>query len=108
MALFDELEDLAGERHAMWCVLPGRVRMHERVAAIGPQQLATAAGVLRGHTFHHSTCSSPLAPAGHTSSPDGTRRGEALFQQGEVRASYFHAWFASNPEAAAALFRPAP
>jgi cobyrinic acid a,c-diamide synthase len=32
--------------------------------------------------------------------------GEALYAQGAVRASYFHAWFASNPEAAASLFLP--
>jgi cobyrinic acid a,c-diamide synthase len=105
MALFDELEDVSGQRHAMWSVLPGRVRMQERLAAIGPQQLATPAGVLRGHTFHHSTCATALEPAGWTTSPDGERRGEALYQQGSVRASYFHAWFASNPSAAAALFR---
>lgn len=104
MALFDELEDVSGARHAMWHVLPGRVRMHERLAAIGPQQLATRAGVLRGHTFHHSTCVTPLEPDGYTTSPDGARRGEALYAQGAVRASYFHAWFASNPPATAALF----
>lgn len=105
MALFDELEDLSGRRHAMWGVLPGRVRMHERLAAIGPQQLETAAGVLRGHTFHHSTCTTPMEPAGWTTSPGGERRGEALYVRGRVRASYFHAWFASGPAAAAALFR---
>jgi cobyrinic acid a,c-diamide synthase len=108
MALFDELEDMSGARHAMWQVLPGRVRMYQRLAAIGPQQLATDAGVLRGHTFHHSTCTTPLQPSGHTTSPDGARRGEALYAQGAVRASYFHAWFASNPSATAALFGAAP
>ena len=30
--------------------------------------------------------------------------GEALYVQGSVKASYFHAWFASNPVAAARLF----
>jgi cobyrinic acid a,c-diamide synthase len=104
MALFDELEDPSGEQHAMWGVLPGRVRMHDRVAAIGPQQLTLASGVLRGHTFHYSTCSSPLKPPGFTASPDGGRRGEAFLERDRVRASYFHAWFASNPIATAELF----
>jgi cobyrinic acid a,c-diamide synthase len=104
MALFDELEDLSGRRHAMWGVLPGQVRMHDRLAAIGPQQLATPAGVLRGHTFHHSTCSTPLEPVGATTPPSGAHRGEALWQRGAVRASYFHAWFASRPQATAWLF----
>jgi len=30
--------------------------------------------------------------------------GEALWQLGSVRASYFHAWFASCPQATVALF----
>lgn len=108
MALFDELEDVSGTRYAMWRVLPGCVRMHERLAAIGPQQLATPAGVLRGHTFHHSTCTTSLEPAGYTTSPNGARQGEALYARGAVRASYFHAWFASNPAATAALFGAMP
>jgi cobyrinic acid a,c-diamide synthase len=33
-------------------------------------------------------------------------RPEAVYGQGPVRASYFHAWFASNPEATAQLFLP--
>jgi cobyrinic acid a,c-diamide synthase len=108
MVLFDELEDRTGERHAMWRVLPGHVRMHERVSAIGPQQLALRSGTLRGHTFHHSTCASPLEPRAHTTAPDGIRRGEALYEQGPVRASYFHAWLASNPAATGELFGATP
>jgi cobyrinic acid a,c-diamide synthase len=30
--------------------------------------------------------------------------GEELYVQGPVKASYFHAWFASSPQAAAGLF----
>ena len=29
--------------------------------------------------------------------------GEALYQQGSIHASYFHAWFPSSPEALAHL-----
>ena len=32
--------------------------------------------------------------------------GEALYQRGSLRASYFHVWLASSPAAAAALFLP--
>jgi cobyrinic acid a,c-diamide synthase len=42
-----------------------------------------------------------------TSRPDAspaTDAGEALWQHGPVRASYFHAWFASCPEAVVELF----
>ncbi|AEG92730.1 cobyrinate a,c-diamide synthase [Ramlibacter tataouinensis] len=104
MALFDALQTADGQVHPMWGLLPGQVVMQQRLAALGPQQLALAGGVLRGHTFHHSLCASPLAPAAHTTSPGGVKSGEALYRLGSLRASYFHAWFASSPAATAELF----
>ncbi|GAB3479788.1 cobyrinate a,c-diamide synthase [Polaromonas eurypsychrophila] len=110
MTLFDELQAVDGRCFAMWGVLPGRVTMQARLAALGPQQLAVAGGTLRGHTFHYSTCSSPLAPATRTEAAPGRKlrgEGEALYVAGpgdSVKASYFHAWFASSPAAAATLF----
>ena len=107
MALFDELVTASGAIHAMWGILPGRVTMQPRLAALGPQQLEVLGGVLRGHTFHYSTCATPLPAASRTlPAPGRTLRGEgeALYVQGPVRASYFHAWFASCPAAAARLF----
>ena len=106
MVLFDELIDRDGQIHAGWGLLPGRVCMGERLAALGPHQLGLAAGTLRGHSFHYSRCETELAPALHTESVRGgvTKTGEALYQRGALRASYFHAWFASNLAATAALF----
>ena len=107
MALFDQLVTVSGAIHAMWGVLPGRVTMQQRLAALGPQQLEVAGGVLRGHTFHYSTCTTALPIASRTqAAPGRTLRdeGEALYQSGSVRASYFHAWFASCPAAVARLF----
>lgn len=107
MALFDQLVSTSGAIHALWGVLPGRVTMQQRLAALGPQQLEVAGGVLRGHTFHYSTCATALPVASRTqAAPGRTLRGEgeALYQSGSVRASYFHAWFASCPAAAARLF----
>lgn len=106
MVLFDELIDRDGQAHAGWGLLPGRVRMGERLAALGPHQLGLAAGTLRGHSFHYSRCETELAPALHTESVRGgvTKTGEAVYQRGALRASYFHAWFASHPPATATLF----
>lgn len=107
MALFDELQTVDGASHAMWGVLPGSVTLQKRLAALGPQQLGVAGGTLRGHTFHYSTCTTPLQPAARTEAAPGRKLrsgGEALYVSGSVRASYFHAWFASNPAAAAQLF----
>ena len=113
MALFDSIETVDGEVHAMWGLLSGQVTMQKRLAALGPQQLdAFEASLeplepLRGHTFHYSTCSTDLEPIMRSSAARGKTlrgEGEALYQAGSVRASYFHAWFASSPSAAARLF----
>lgn len=107
MALFGQLVTAEGDIHAMWGVLPGSVSMHKRLAALGPQQLEVSGEVLRGHTFHYSTCSTPLQSFTRTEAAPGRKlrgEGEALYEAGSVRASYFHAWFASNPRAAAQLF----
>jgi len=104
MPLFDALTTADGEAHPMWGLLPGRVTMQKRLAALGPQRWDTAQGELRGHTFHYSTTESPLPPLSRTEALRTGGRGEAIYAQGPVRASYFHAWFASNPESAASLF----
>jgi len=114
MALFDELatQDDA-QVHRLWGLLPGRVTMQKRLAGLGPQQLTLGSDTLRGHTFHYSRCETTLAPAAHTARPGatqavGARSGEALYVHGPVRASYFHAWFASSPQATARLFGAMP
>jgi cobyrinic acid a,c-diamide synthase len=107
MALYDTLVTTDGERHAQWGLLPGTVSMQKKLAALGPQQLQAKAGTLRGHTFHYSTCATQLPAQRRTSRPHqapSPEQGEALYQQGSIRASYFHAWFASSPAATAALF----
>jgi cobyrinic acid a,c-diamide synthase len=110
MALFEQLSTADGGTYPMWGVLPGSVALQKRLAALGPQQLEVAGGTLRGHAFHYSTCSTPLAPAARTrAAPGRTLRGEgeALYVAGPggaVKASYFHAWFASSPAATARLF----
>ena len=107
MALFDQLTTVDGASYPMWGVLPGSVSMQKRLAALGPQQLRVEGGVIRGHAFHYSTCNTAVLPVARTKAAPGRKlrgEGEALYALGSVRATYFHAWFASNPKAAAALF----
>ncbi|NQW93285.1 MAG: cobyrinate a,c-diamide synthase [Polaromonas sp.] len=107
MALFDTLICADSATYPMWGVLPGSVTLQKRLAALGPQQLEVGGGVLRGHAFHYSTCATVLPVAALTQAAPGRKlrgEGEALYVQGSVKASYFHAWFASNPAAAASLF----
>lgn len=106
MMLADQLVDADGQLHRGWGLLPGRVRLQRRLAGLGAQQLHLAGEPLRGHSFHYSTFDTPLAPAAWTEPAPGARSREALYQQGSLRASYFHAWFASSPQATTALFSP--
>lgn len=109
MALFDTLVTVDGQHHAQWGLLRGVVTMQKRLAALGPQQLRLPSGTLRGHTFHYSTTDTPLEASLRTARPDADPMpdaGEALWVQGSVRASYFHAWFPSCPEAVVELFSP--
>ena len=107
MVLFEQLVALDGTTHAQWGLLPGVVTMQKRLAALGPQQLDLDGNFLRGHTFHYSTCDSPLQARARTARPGKSpapNAGESLWVQGSIRASYFHAWFASNPQATVRLF----
>jgi cobyrinic acid a,c-diamide synthase len=63
MVLFDQLTGVNGASQPMFGVLTGSVTMQRLLAALGPQQLDVAGGTLSGHTFHYSTCATPLQPA---------------------------------------------
>ena len=107
MALFETLTCADDASWPMWGVLPGSVALQKRLAALGPQQLEISGGILRGHAFHYSTCATTLPATARTQAAPGRKlrgEGEALYAFGSVKASYFHAWFASDPAAAAGLF----
>jgi cobyrinic acid a,c-diamide synthase len=107
MALFEHLTDGEGLTHALWGLLPGSVTLQKRLAALGPQALWVGDAELRGHTFHYSTCDTPLQPRWRTRPPGAgpvVGEGEAVYQQGSIVASYFHAWFPSAPRLVAGLF----
>ncbi len=104
MALADALTDLSGATWPMAGLLPGQVTMQMRLAGLGPQKLVTDHGQLRGHTFHYSKLDTTVPASAHTvKNPSGVQ-GEAVYRQGSLTASYFHAWFPSCPAAVAALF----
>lgn len=128
LPLFSQLS-YDGQRWPMWNILPGEIHFGQRLAGLGMQQLHWPAPVgsqkahsadlscpvsatdatspLRGHTFHYSRCQTPLQPVAHSHRPDqpeGGDRREPVYQHHQLRASYFHAWFASAPLRVAALF----
>ncbi|GAO71405.1 cobyrinate a,c-diamide synthase [Comamonas sp. E6] len=107
LALCDGVTALDGSTQPMWGLLPGQVVMQSRLGGLGMQQLALDMGLLRGHTFHYTRLETAMPVLTRSSRPGAAvqaDRGEALYQYGSVRASYFHAWFPSCPSAVAALF----
>lgn len=103
MSVFDEIVDKQGVAHSLGGLLPGRVTMQVRLAALGLQHLDLPGGTLRGHTFHYSSCDTALPPSATARTPDG-RDGEALYRLERLTASYMHFYFPSAPRAVARLF----
>jgi cobyrinic acid a,c-diamide synthase len=104
LCLLDQLIDAKGQAHVMAGAMPGTARMQNKLAALGLQTIAWPEGLLRGHSFHYSTLGTPLHAIATAENPNAGRTAEALYQQGSLRASYIHHYFASNPAAVAAFF----
>lgn len=104
--LLDRLSDVHGHTAPMAGVMPGHAWMQERLVNLGLQEAPLPEGTVRGHTFHHSHMESPLVPAAWTEDARRRGRGEPVYRQGRLHAAYLHLYFPSNPDAAAALFRP--
>ena len=103
--LLEELVDTAGRGGALCGILPGRAAMGARLAGLGLQTADFPSGSLRGHTFHYSRLETALTPALHGDQRRGGR-GEPIFRQGRVTASYLHWYLPSCPEAAVELLHP--
>jgi cobyrinic acid a,c-diamide synthase len=107
MYLATAIDTIDGATHAMTGIVPARVRMHDRLQALGYVEVETrAASVLggpglrfRGHQFRYSELE--LHGAIATAYSVRKRRGGESFAegylQGNVLASYVHAHWASNP-----------
>jgi cobyrinic acid a,c-diamide synthase len=108
MVASESITDQEGHRWPMPGLMPGHALMQKQLGGLGSQGLCTPQGELRGHTFHYSHLETPLAPVAHTRTHPSGREGEAVYRAGSMTATYFHSFFLSNPEAAAALFTRAP
>ncbi|TGB30289.1 cobyrinate a,c-diamide synthase [Burkholderia thailandensis] len=102
--LSETLTDADGATTPMLGLVPGHATMQRRFAALGMQTLATRFGAMTGHTFHYSRFATPLAPVAAATRPDDGAAGEAVYRHGPIVATYLHAYWPSNPRAAAALF----
>lgn len=99
----EKLDDGLGGKADLAGLIPGTATMQPRLAALGLQQAELPGGILRGHTFHYSAMSTPLAPTWQATRPDG-RAGEGIFRIGSLTATYAHFYFPSAPRAVAGIF----
>nr|WP_315487391.1 cobyrinate a,c-diamide synthase [uncultured Undibacterium sp.] len=106
LSLVETLSDSTEQTWAMAGLLPGRITMQKRLAALGMQSMNTPSGELRGHTFHYSKFESNFPAADWTLRQRDQEQGEAIYRKQGLHASYFHAYFPSNPVASAAFFLP--
>ena len=104
MAITESVTDQQNVSWNMVALIPGKVIMQQRLAALGAQALTTSQGEVRGHTFHYSRFETSLSAHTHTIKHSNQETGEAVYQSGNLQASYFHAYFPSNPAATATLF----
>jgi cobyrinic acid a,c-diamide synthase len=103
--LLESLTDVKGQRASLAGVLPGNAVMQPRLKGLGYQSAPCPdGGTLRGHTFHHSTMETSLAPWARVERLYNTSPGEAIYREDRLIASYLHNYFPSNPQAAAGLF----
>ena len=102
--LLDSLTDVDGQRAQMAGLLHGDATMQPRLQGLGYQSAAFPGGVLRAHTFHHSIVTTDMQPIARGERLHNTSAGEAVYRAGSLIAGYLHAYFPSNPSAAAALF----
>jgi cobyrinic acid a,c-diamide synthase len=104
--LLETLTDKQGNRATMAGLLPGHGRLQPRLAGLGMQSAPLPEGELRGHTFHHSTLTTPMRPLIHGKRQRDNRPGEAVYRIKRLTATYLHLYFATDPVAAAQLFIP--
>ncbi|HEY9198633.1 MAG TPA: cobyrinate a,c-diamide synthase [Gammaproteobacteria bacterium] len=104
--LLESLTDAQGRSGDMAGLIPGRATMQDKLANLGLHGIALPEGMLRGHTFHYSQLESPLVPIAWSEGARAGRRGEPVYREGRLHASYLHLYFPSNPLAAARLFAP--
>ncbi len=104
--LLQSLADGQGEEGEMVGLLPGRAVVQPGLANLGLQGAQLAEGALRDHTFHHSQLFDGPEPDGQAEAARGHGRGELIYRQGRLLASYLHWYLPSNPQAAARLFLP--
>lgn len=104
--LLQTLTDKSGNKARMAGLLSGSAVMQEKLTNLGMHSMNLPEGEIRGHTFHHSRMETDMLPIAMTSSTRKKGRGEAVYREQRLHATYLHMYFPSNPMACARLFTP--
>jgi cobyrinic acid a,c-diamide synthase len=94
-----------GQSARMVGLLPGRAELTGGLKGLGLMSADLPEGLLRGHSFHHSSLSMDISALTFAVRQDGrSQLGEAVYRLDRLTASYIHFYFPSNWAATAALF----
>jgi cobyrinic acid a,c-diamide synthase len=104
--LLQSLTDKSGHKATMVGLLPGSAVMQQKLSNLGMHSMTLPEGEIRGHTFHHSKMETEMQPITVTNSSRKKGRGEAVYRDERLHATYLHMYFPSNPQACARLFTP--
>ena len=108
MALGDNLNGIGA-----FGVLEGNSQIQATLQGLGTQHLtfsdsasesSSPHNTIGAHTFHYGKFDTSMPPAYTATSRYG--KGEAVYRQGSVTASFLHFYFPSNPALAAKFFTP--
>ncbi|WP_415893802.1 cobyrinate a,c-diamide synthase [Neptuniibacter sp. PT8_73] len=100
----EDLTDLEDNRRPMAGILKGHGAMRGKRGCQGMQTAMLPEGEVQAHAHHRSRSSDTPEPVGHGRRQRHPAPGEAIYREKGLTASYLHLFFASNPEAIAAIF----
>jgi len=100
----EDLTDLEDNCRPMAGILKGRGAMRGKRGCQGMQTAMLPEGEVQAHAHHRSRSSDTPEPVGHGRRQRHPAPGEAIYREKGLTASYLHLFFASNPEAIAAIF----
>lgn len=100
------LTDLNDQQYSMAGLLAGHGAMLGRSGCQGMQAAHLPEGELKAHAHHRSRSVQTPEPISYGVRQRHSAKGEAVYRDKQLTASYLHFFFPSNPKAIAQLFKP--
>ena len=83
-------------------MIQGTSEIQSKFQGLGTQHVTIKNSMIGAHTFHYGKFDTPMQPTHIADSRYG--KGEAIYCQGNITASFLHFYFPSNPLLAAQFF----